>query len=103
MPEYRRRFLQKIVFALLPAIALAGAAAASPVSAAPILASPAFAGSLPAMAGSVAERPDLLIPAQYYGERPRYRRRCHLERRRVLVRDRYGRPRERVGTREVCR
>ena len=98
MLEYRRRILRKCMLALLPAVALAGAALASPASASPVL-----AGQLSELIGPAAERPDLLVPAQYYGERPRYRRRCHLERRRVLVRDRFGRPRERVVTREVCR
>lgn len=68
-----------------------------------------LAGALPLSAAAAAPRPEptapaeLLVPAQYADPPPRYRRRCRLVRRRILVRDRWGRARERFVTREVCR
>ncbi len=58
---------------------------------------------------------DLLLPAQFgpppYRDGPppfragppRRRRRCWTERRKVIVHDRWGRPRRRIVEREVCR
>ena len=48
--------------------------------------------------------PDMVEPAQYGGPRGRrFRRRCRLVQRRVVFRDRFGRLRERIVEREVCR
>jgi hypothetical protein len=66
-------------------------------------------GVLPLTAA--AATPELLVPVQYRdferergrGRPPRRRRRCWMQRQEVVVRDRYGRPRRRWVTREVCR
>ena len=61
-------------------------------------------GAAPFVAAQAAPAQDLLVPAQhYYGPpRRRGRRRCWIERRRVVSYDRFGRPRRRIVAREVC-
>jgi hypothetical protein len=79
MAEGRRGFLTGLLLGLVP---LATAQGASPTQ-------------------------ELLLPTQFgpppYRDRPRRRRRCWIERERVIVRDRFGRPRRRIVEREVCR
>lgn len=61
-------------------------------------------GAVPLVAAQAAPAEDLLVQAQYrYGPPPRRRRRCWVERRRVVSYDRFGRPRRRIVEREVCR
>jgi hypothetical protein len=63
-------------------------------------------GAVPLVAAEAAAEEDLLVRAQYrYGPPPRRRprRRCWIERRPVVVHDRFGRPRRRLVDREVCR
>lgn len=63
-------------------------------------------GAVPLVAAEAAPAEDLLVPVQYgYGPPPRRgrRRRCWVERRRVVTYDRFGRPRRRIVEREVCR
>lgn len=62
-------------------------------------------GAAPLVAAQAAPAEDLLVPAQYgYGPPPRRRRRrCWIERRPVVLYDRFGRPRRRIVEREVCR
>jgi hypothetical protein len=65
----------------------------------------AAAAALPQDGDRVAED-DLLLPAQWGpppGRGRRRRRRCRLVQRRVAFRDRYGRTRYRLVTREICR
>jgi len=59
-------------------------------------------GLLPLAAGAA---DPLLVPVQYgYGRPPRRRRRrCWTERQRIVVQDRFGRPRRQWVTRQVCR
>lgn len=53
--------------------------------------------------GAEAAEP-LLVPVQYgYGRPPRRGRRCRTVREQVILRDRYGRPRRRWVTRQICR
>ena len=63
-------------------------------------------GAAPIVVTEATPAEELFVPAQYYGPPPRRgrrRRRCWIERRPVVFYDRFGRPRRRVVSREVCR
>lgn len=67
-------------------------------------------GLVPIAAAQATPAQDLLVQAQYregppYRERQsrRRRRRCWIERRRVIAQDRFGRTQRRIVEREVCR
>lgn len=63
-----------------------------------------LAGLVPLAAVAAVPVPAPLVPVQHgYGPPPRRRRRCWMQRQQIWVRDRYGRPRRRWVTREVCR
>ncbi|MGG5887394.1 hypothetical protein ACLF3G_09670 [Falsiroseomonas sp. HC035] len=92
---------------------LAGFAAAIGTALAPAVASASGVGAsaarvpqASAQGGENLAEADLLVPAQW-GPPPgrgrgRRRRRCRLVQRRVAYRDRFGRTRYRMVTREIC-
>lgn len=94
MAETRRGFLTGLLLALVPAAA--------------VRAAPAEAKLVPAQYGNPYRPPP---PPDAYRGPPRHpyrgpwrhHRRCWIERRRVMVRDRFGRLHPRIIEQEVCR